>query len=269
MGITPVVRNLLIINIAVFALPHLLSGLFGGNMLTALLGLYHWDSVLFQPYQFVTYMFMHSDFEHILMNMFGLFMFGPLLETVWGPKRFFIFYMVCGLGAGALYAGINGYELTQMKQDVVTYHTQPNPDHFNSFLNKYDRGAVGTTLSFVNAFAEAPESAELQADSEWYVQQIFQRRVNTPMIGASGAIFGILIAFALLFPNTELMLLFPPIPIKAKYLVGAYGAYELYKGIVRAPDDNVAHYAHLGGMLFGFILVMLWRNTTKIKYRYN
>ncbi len=218
--------NIIFINILFF----LVHDIIGGDrnpelkhLMENYCALHYPGSSLFMPLQFVTYMFMHEGFWHIFGNMFGLFMFGTILERVWGPKRFFIFYFVTGLGAAFTYVAVQAF---------TVYHLT---------------GSINPPLELI--------SHSLQL-SEIYLE---------PTLGASGAIFGILIAFAMLFPNMELMFLFFPVPIKAKYLVGAYLIYEIWGAHANNPNDHVAHFAHLGGALFGFILVKIWsRNRTHL-----
>jgi membrane associated rhomboid family serine protease len=187
---TPVVLNLIIINALVFA-----AQLFLDDSLhvTEYLALYPYNSGFFKPYQLVTHMFTHGGFMHILFNMYALWMFGAVLERVWGPKKFLIFYLVCGLAAG--------------------------------------------------------------------VAQLFLS--DSPAVGASGAIMGLLAGFAYLFPNTEFFILPLPFPIKAKYMVAIYAAIDLFGGFHAGRADNIAHFAHLGGLVMGFILVIIWNKTNK------
>lgn len=255
-NLTPVVRNLLAVNILIY----LVSLLIGGNdLFVRLFGLYYIYSPLFSPYQFVTHIFVHSGFQHLLMNMLGLLVFGPMLEVIWGGRRFLTFYLICGLGAGFLFFAINSYEIYIMQVDTLAYLTDPGPDNFIRYIHNYDVGKSDDILRYVNAFAEDPKNPNYINSSVSFANKLLSSRINSPMVGASGAIFGVLMGFGLLFPNTELMLLFPPIPIKAKYVVGIYGATSLFNIIHPVPGDNVAHFAHLGGMLFGYILITMWR----------
>jgi membrane associated rhomboid family serine protease len=172
--------------------------------------------------------------------MFALYMFGRVLESVWGPKRFLTFYLVTGVGAAFLHTVVNFIEY----ESVVS---KLSPDVVEQIkLNGYNLWAEGKTYS-------DPLMSKLVMI------------LNTPTVGASGAVFGILLGFGMLFPNTQLMLLFPPIPIKAKYFVMGYGAIELFLGISQ-PGSNIAHFAHLGGMLFGFILIKYWNKNSKKFY---
>jgi len=230
-NIPPVVKNLLIINGLFFLATILLKS--QGVDLADYLGLHYWKSEGFQPYQLVTYMFMHGGFTHVLFNMFAVFMFGKVLEGVWGQKRFLIFYMVTGIGAGLIQMLVAHIRLMPLMADLP-------PEEINMIMNEgYDL---------------------LQSGRNWVgVGGTINGLINGVTVGASGAVFGILLAFGMLFPNTELMLMFPPIPIKAKWFVLGYGAIELYSGFSNNPNDNVAHFAHLGGMLFGFIMIQYWK----------
>jgi membrane associated rhomboid family serine protease len=187
-----VVKNILIINVVLFVAKFLLADKIE---LDRYLDLYPVSDPNFKPHQFVSYMFMHADIAHIFLNMIAVYMFGSILENIWGAKRFLNFYLACGLGAAALQLGIS------------------------AFNNQY-----------------------------------------TILLGASGAVFGLLVAFAMMFPNTELQLYFV-IPVKAKYLVSAYAVFELYNGFF--SHDNIAHFAHLGGLVIGVIIMLIWkRNKT-------
>jgi membrane associated rhomboid family serine protease len=180
-------------------------------------------------------MFLHADFYHIFFNMFALFMFGRILEEVWGPKRFLSYYLVTGIGAGII----------QFVVAFITIHFAKgnlSPDQINLV---YSEG-----LSVL-------EQSMNYTDKNMATLNI---ALNGTTIGASGAVFGILLAFGMLFPNTQLMLLFPPIPLKAKYFVILYGVAELFMGVANFSWDNTAHWAHLGGMLFGFFMIRHWRN---------
>lgn len=215
----------------------------------------------FAPYQFFTHMFLHGGGWHLFTNMFGLFMFGSLLERFWGAQKFLIFYMVCGLGASVLYSGVRYFEVRPVQEQAMQYAQNPDPERFNLFILEYEQNArLRVDRDFIDQYYDNPDNPSLVQISINTVQRIYDRIADVPVVGASGAIFGILMAFGMLFPNTQLMLLFPPIPIKAKYFVTFYGLYELYAGVARVPGDNIAHFAHLGGMLFAFILLKIWQN---------
>ena len=253
-NITPVVQNLLLINVVVvmvasFILPAL-------NQWFALFNI---QSEYFKPFQFLTYMFMHADFWHLFSNMFGLLIFGPLLEQFLGSKKLFILWMVCGVGAGVLYNGYSVYQYKTLESKVLTFEANPDPEYFNKLVVQ-NRGYFSPEVfEFVDAYSRNPNDPVYVERAEKTLQAILRLNVNQPMVGASGALFGILIAFAMLFPNTQLFLLFPPMPIKAKYLVGAYALYTIYNVMVNNPTDNVAHFAHLSGLIIGGILVFNWK----------
>jgi len=252
-NITPAVRNLIIINILIALLG------FGGLKIADLLSLRNINSEGFAPYQFFSYMFAHGGFGHILFNMLGLFFFGPMLEKIWGPQKFVFFYIFCGVGAAFIYSGVNYYEIYQIELLARAYVLDPNPDSYTAFIY----GNVPTYLQdidFINNFAENPNDFGLIERSKIdAVSFIKWKTENSYMLGASGAVLGVVTAFGLINPNHEIYLMFIPIPIKAKYLVIFYAAYSVYAGIQKTPGDNVAHFAHLGGMIFALILIQYWK----------
>jgi membrane associated rhomboid family serine protease len=267
--ITPYVQTLLILNIGLFILANFLTSLDLYNKLP-LYGVYSGN---FQPFQFVTYMFMHAEiqhggFMHIFGNMLGLYIFGPLLEYFLGSKKFLTLYFVCGIGAGLLSWGVNAYEVRGISGDAQAYFQNPDPDAYNIFINEHFK--IGHDIPEISKsiedYTSEPENSKYVNDSKDVVRLIVAQQSNFSLVGASGSIFGILMAFALLFPNTELILLFPPIPIKAKYLVGAYALFEIYSLYINRPDDNVAHFAHITGMIFAFILIRYWKTNRKSFY---
>lgn len=233
-----VVKNLLIINGLFFLATIALAP--QGVDLTRILGAFYWRSTNFEPYQIITHMFMHGGFAHIFFNMFALWMFGTAIERVWGPKRFLIYYLVTGLGAFVLHYLVVAYQVNQLAAELGSEAISMVRDQ-------------GLDLLLSGRNYSNPELGQLNL--------LF----NTPVVGASGAVFGILLAFGMMFPNTRLIMLFFPVPIKAKYFVIGYGALELISGIANRPGDNVAHFAHLGGMIFGFILIKYW---TRNRNRY-
>jgi membrane associated rhomboid family serine protease len=260
-NLTPVVRNLLLINVIVFFVPNILPLFTGGASVdfVRLFGLRYFYAESFQPYQLLTHLFVHGGLWHLLGNMFALFVFGPLLEQIMGRNRFLTFYMICGFGASSLHLIVNHIEIEMLKTSVANYMEQPGPDAFLHFVNQHLPSVKKESYDFLNSFTENPTSRRYIDESVDLAQSILVAKTNSPMVGASGAIFGILMAFAMIFPNLELTLLFPPIPVRAKYLVLFYALYELYSTFQNAPDDNIAHFAHIGGMLFAFILVRYWR----------
>jgi membrane associated rhomboid family serine protease len=254
-NLTPTVRNLLIANILLLVIT---SSVF--PQLFQLGALYPFGSPYFMPWQFVTYMFLHGGWGHLIGNMFALISFGPLLEQRWGGPRFLVFWLICGFGAGLLYEGVRAYELHQVQQAAIEFARQPSGGEFAKFFEDYAPQYSGYQ-TLARAMHGDPRNAEYIASATSAVQGVVTEMLTSPsggMVGASGAVFGILFAFAYLFPNTELMLLFFPFPIKAKYFVFFYALYELYAGVHRTPGDNVAHFAHLGGLLIGFIIIKFW-----------
>jgi len=257
-GTPPVVKNLIYLNIIVFLATFVLKSQFQIDLYD-ILGAHYYQSSLFKPHQFVTYMFMHSinDFSHIFFNMFGLWMFGRILESVWGSKRFFLYYFVTGIGALVVNMLVQSIEFNHMASIIQNYTVHPSWDSFNTLIDKYVQYPSDYLKDFMTKFQYNPTNTDYLNESKFILAKVYTEYINIPVVGASGAIFGVLLAFGMLFPNTELMLLFPPIPIKAKWFVLGYGAIELYSGLSQ-PGSNVAHFAHLGGMLFGFILVKYW-----------
>lgn len=238
-GLPPVVKNIILINVLMLLADFTVRSLFGVE-LTMTLGLYFPKSDQFLPLQIVTHMFMHGGIWHLFFNMYALYIFGQVLEQVWGPKRFFIYYMVCGLGAAFIHETVILYQYERIMNFI-------SPDQLELVLNE------GSAY-----FREGKVFSDDNMKS-------LQLLLNTPTVGASGAVFGILLAFGVLFPNTQLMLLIPPLPIKAKYFVLIYGGIELYLAVTQ-PGSNIAHAAHLGGMLFGYMLIRYWRKTTNTLY---
>lgn len=210
-----VTKNLLIINVLCF-FGMLVAKRYGIDV-ENLLGLHFFLASDFNLSQLISYMFMHANFQHIFFNMFAVWMFGRVLEQVWGPKRFLTYYLICGIGAGLI------QELVQYLEYAFT-------------LSNYDSVNLGIARGII--------------PMEEYLNMM-------TTVGASGAVYGILLAFGMLFPNSQ-MFIFPlPFPIKAKYFVIGYAVLELFLGL--GGGDGVAHFAHLGGMLFGLILIIYWR----------
>lgn len=267
----PVVKNLLIIN-GIFYLATIVLKLKFNIDLENILGLHYFFSEEFRPYQIVTYMFMHATFDsfghltfsHIFFNMFALWMFGNVLENFWGGKRFLIYYVVCGLGAAVTHYAIFYFQIHHVMEILSGYLSNPDLKNFEGIfqpmLEKIHRPSE-TLNNLINVYNSVPasnESEKLQAS----IDLITQFRVdflNEPVvIGASGAIFGLLLAFGMSFPNSMIYMYFL-FPIKAKWFVILYGALEFFGAINQMPGDDVAHYAHLGGMLFGFVLIQIWK----------
>ncbi len=250
-NLSPAAKNILIINGIIF--------IFTSSFLIEEFGLRYILSDNFKPYQFLTYMWIHAGFGHLFSNMFAVIVFAPILERVWGSRKFFTFYLITGVGAGILYSGVNFYENYSLEKNVSEYQQNPTPENFRKFILNNSKEYYNQLYDFISAFSENPNE-EFIEESISISNTILKNNNDIPMVGASGAVFGILLAFAMLFPNMQLMLLFPPIPVKAKYLVLVYGFYELWSEFNRMPGDNVAHLAHLGGMLIAYLILRYWKN---------
>jgi membrane associated rhomboid family serine protease len=234
----PVVKNLIIINVVVWLASLLFLQFFQVN-LNFRLGLFYVQSPLFKPWQIVTHMFMHSNERifHLFFNMWALWMFGKILENVWGSKRFLIYYLATGLGAALVHTLV--YYI-QLAPDIAALKSAYSVDRINMAL-------LQEILQPGNPFNELG----------W--------ALRIPTVGASGAVYGLLLAFGMLFPNTPLMIIPIPVPIKAKWLIIGAGAISLFLGLT-GRGGNVAHFAHLGGMIFGFILIKYWNKFTRNFY---
>jgi len=214
---TPIVLNLIIINTLVYFAQSAFGPMDGDNSINDLFALHHYKSDVFKPHQIVTHMFMHGGFFHLLFNMLALWMFGTIIERLWGPKRFLLFYLFCGVMAALAQLGNYAYEFWP-----------------------YDHNQV--------VFNEAQ-------------YQLMTRLGCT--VGASGAIMGVLAAYGYLFPNTKLFIMPIPFPVKAKWAIIGIIALDVFGGFAGNPNSNVAHFAHVGGALAGFLLVLYWNKTKK------
>lgn len=251
-AIPQVTKNIFLLNI-LFYLVAEISELQGIN-LRGILGTHYVNSPLFQPFQIVTHFFMHADFFHIFFNMWLFIMLGGFLERLWGPKRFFLFYISAAMGAFALYNAIGVYQLMELSNQLSQ---KINMDEFDLIIaQSRDLDELNSNL---NQFFSKTPNIDLSIVREYINLSI------TPMVGASGAIFGVMAAFAILFPNTEFMLYFA-IPVKAKYLVGAYFLIEVYLAFQNEVNDPVAHLAHIGGAIVGAIMVLIWRRQDKSNF---
>ena len=256
----PVVKNLLIINGLFFLATISFQKAFGID-LDNLLGLHYFKSDLFRPYQFVTYMFLHADISHIVMNMFALWMFGYLLENVWGGKRFLTYYIVTGIGAAVVQTFVGWWSFSSVEAAVQLYYQHASMENFLAFVKAYPphtEQLAETLNNFWSDWNSQPLNQHNILMSKDLINQLWQDHISTTTIGASGAVYGILLAFGMMFPNMLVYVYFL-FPIKAKWIVIIYGALELYSGYMNNPNDNVAHFAHLGGMVFGFFLILYWK----------
>lgn len=259
-AIPPVVKNLIIINILFFLGDQFLGNILGEEPIR-LFGLHFFKSIYFHPWQYLTSMFMHGGLSHLFFNMFALFMFGRILEQVWGAKRFIIYYFACGFGAAALHTFFIWLNYSSMESAYVAFQNTPSPELLAKFVSEHIPHAQQWVYEFIDKWADNPSSQYYISQGTELFEKVINESINVPTVGASGAVFGLLLAFGMLFPNTELMLLFPPIPIKAKYFVALYGLAELYFAVLNSAGDNVAHVAHLGGMIIGFVLIKYWNKS--------
>jgi membrane associated rhomboid family serine protease len=262
-----VVKNLLIINGLMFVAQLVSERAFGFRM-EDYLGLHYFGSQAFRPWQFITYMFLHGDFGHIFFNMFALWMFGYALENIWGPRRFLVYYLITGVGAALVHYLVFYIEIRPVINELNTLISNPSAGAIFSYLSqhplKIDQYS-GEIYTQSMKFRESLETLAINDSNRQALQNAVNFLVdykeyylNLPnVIGASGAVFGILLAFGMLFPNTLIYIYFL-FPLKAKYFVIIYGLIELFYGFTGA-QSNVAHFAHLGGMLFGFFLIWYWK----------
>ena len=212
----PVVKNLIVINVLMYLITAIT-----GNFMYENFALFYFKSPFFKPYQLVTHMFMHGGFTHILFNMYTLFIFGCVLERVWGSQKFLFYYFVTGIGAALLHMGVMYLQL-------------------RGYIADFNAG-------------------------DMFAQSSIQSILVTPTVGASGAIYGLLLAYGMLFPDNIMQLIFPPVALKAKWFVIIFGALELLLGLSGRGGD-VAHFAHLGGMIFGFFLILYWKKNNRMYY---
>ncbi len=260
-----VIKNLLIINVLFFLAQKTVGA--GGvfNMLD-LLALHHVQSPLFQPWQLVTHLFLHGDFWHLLGNMFALWMFGAILENVWGPKRFITFYFLCGIGAALIHLTFLWYDYHGLLNDFLSLKFSPTPEKIAAFYNNYGLSQDAAADMMVKNYLANPVNTGNVEQIVNYISDVTYRVISYPTLGASGAVFGVLAAFVYLFPNTYIYLYFL-LPIKAKWMGLAYFGIELFSAIQNSAGDNVARWAHIGGGLVGFLLVITWnKKNRKIFY---
>lgn len=245
-NIPPIVKNILAINVILFVATILLPGILERRGISIdlndVMGMHYFASQKFNPAQMITYMFMHGSFSHIFFNMFAVYMFGGILERVWGPKKFLIFYLVSGLGAA----------IVQQLFWYFEFHTVVSA--FNSAISS---GSVDSLRAYF--------SGDISGMTVLDVIKQKDLLLNMPVtIGASGSVFGLLLAFGWLFPEERLFLMFIPVPIKARWFVLGYGVAELFLGVAQFSGDSVAHFAHLGGMLFGALLIYYWKKKGRL-----
>lgn len=266
----PVIKNLVIINALMFLATWALGNRFGGNLVD-ILGLRFPLSERFEPYQIVTYMFMHGSFGHLFFNMFALWMFGSQIENHWGPSRFFVYYFITGIGAAITHYFVVYLEVRPMISAVESFMASPSHEALKNFLNSGAFKIVSYEIqanfeSFrlqYNSLINEGNTYEATNLATRFVSEYKMDYFNAyNVVGASGSVYGILLAFGMMFPNQTVYLFFT-IPVKVKYLVIFYGGLTLYSSFTDV-GGGIAHFAHLGGMIFGFIMIMIWRKRPDI-----
>lgn len=274
MNITPVVKQLLIINIIFYIGSQII-----GEAAYHAFSLYHFENTDFRPWQLLTHMFMHEQFPqigHIFFNMFALYSFGSALEHFWGGKKFLFFYISCGIGAALFHSGVNYFEIHSLLRNAQDLDLSQNT--VRTILNiNFSDGQYFRSDLFLNELKPILENVnKLGSVNDANAKALFDAAIvnNTPAVGASGAIYGLLVAFAFMFPNAELMMLFLPIPIKAKFFVPAILLLDLYLGvsgnsIFGSGGGGVAHFAHIGGAIVGFIMMWIWKKNQFNDRRWN
>ncbi|MCQ2235782.1 MAG: rhomboid family intramembrane serine protease [Bacteroidales bacterium] len=251
-------KNIIIINALAFLASYMLTNIDINNMF----GLHYWASSEFNVWQLLTFMFLHGSFSHLFFNMFAVYMFGAPIEQYFGTQRYIIYYLITGIGSGLVQEVALYFEIQPFIRAVDVCMSDLTNSSINNLLSHYGP-ASQKCLILINEFFNKAEGMPIQEAMPiarqflMDYQEAYIASHNT--IGASGAVFGLLLAFGMLYPNARIFLFFL-IPIKAKYFVLLYGAIELFEGLgVIFKPDNVAHWAHLGGMLFGIVLILKWR----------
>jgi membrane associated rhomboid family serine protease len=256
--ITDVVKHLLAINIimaiAIWLFPHW----------SGLLAMYYPGSEKFMPVQVVTHFFMHAGLMHLFFNMYALAMFGPPIEMLYGHKKFLFYYLFCAFGAAALHTGFNWYEFSHMQSAIDAFRANPGYETYWNFFDQVNQKQLTESgKAAVDQVSQALLNGDLQFKDQaaQLMDTILKSKMDVPAVGASGAIYGLLLAFGMQFPNAELMMIFLPIPIKAKFFIPLLMAAEFYFGLKGFAWDNIAHFAHLGGAISGLLLILFWRKT--------
>ena len=259
-----IVKNLLIINGLFFLAQNTFKGPSGPFSIEDVFALHAWQSNLFKPWQLLTHMFLHGDLGHIFGNMFALWMFGSVLENLWGSKRFLTFYLVCGLGAALIHLLFLSYELMPMVKEYAAI-TQSgsgyNADAVIRFIRHHNLGFVQQN-ELIGYLESNPDNTAVLSKVYEQITAYYLNALNTSTIGASGAVFGVLAAFVYLFPNTYLYIYFL-VPVKAKWIGLLYFGYELFFALKNSAGDNVARWAHVGGAIVGLLIVITWNKTNK------
>lgn len=268
-GMPPVTKNILIINVILFFATFVLGN--QGVDLTDMLGLHYFSSEKFKIYQIITYMFMHGGLAHIFFNMFAVWMFGTAVEGALGSRKFLIYYLLTGIGAAAVHYGIVYFELNPIVQQINAFISQPtetglqdllNSDSFKTFQSQEMLDAYRQMITHIQSGVQTFNDEQVLRNAASDMTLVKEAILNAPIVvGASGSVFGLLLAYGMLWPNNVIYIYFA-IPMKAKYFVILYGLIELFSGVANVPGDNVAHFAHLGGLITGIILLLIWRKKT-------
>lgn len=273
MQITPVVKQLLIVNIIFFIGAQVL-----GEPIYDNLSLYFFENDKFHIWQLISHMFMHAplpNIMHIAFNMFALYSFGSALEYFWGGEKFLFFYISCGIGAALFHMGINYYELNHILENAANLNLSNETLHqiLNATISEGDRYRPDLFGNELQVILEKAGKINLLNQESYNALFEAARLVQVPMVGASGAIYGLLVAFAFMMPNAELALMFIPIPIKAKYFVPALLLIDLFLGLkgnsIFGGGTGIAHFAHIGGAVVGFLMMYYWKKNDMNKHRWN
>lgn len=252
--LTSIVRAIFILVVTVF----LIQYLFGIDFIS-IFGLRCVLSKNFAVYQFITHLFVHLGFMHLLGTVFALISFGPVLEHTFGSRGFIIFLVFTGLGAAVLSSYMQYADINRISLLYCDYTLYPTPSNFEQYIGKFAPKVYEGSYQFIRSFYINPNDLAFIEKSKSIAHQLLLLKMDIPTVGASGVVYGLLMGFALLFPNAELMMLFFPIPIKAKYFVGFYFLYELYASIHESSSDSIVHFTHLGGAVFAYIFVQFWQ----------
>jgi membrane associated rhomboid family serine protease len=264
MNITPVVKQLLILNVLFFIGSQFVP------LADSYFALYYFENPMFKIWQPLTHMFMHGGVAHIAFNMFALYSFGSALEHFWGGKKFLFFYISCGLGAALLHSAVNYFQIHSLMSSVSNLNLTSSEmstllnSRLNDVFDASGQMAQGKIKSILERVHCTQEQFNIIAEAN--------AQSRTPAVGASGAIYGLLTAFAFMFPNAELALMFIPVPIKAKYFVPGLVLMDLFSGVTGISifgGGNIAHFAHIGGALCGFIMMWFWKKNQFDKNRWD
>lgn len=269
--ITPNVKWIALLNVAVFLLTGLMDQTFGIST-HDWLGLHDFHSPLFKPWQIVTHVFMHGNFGHLFSNMFALIIYGPMIEQYLGGKKFLKYYFITAFGAMALHSAISYTEVSSWKKSYEQFASAPTPSNFLDFVQSHKElkgdvpfsvgGTPTEAVDFAFLWEKDPHNPRLKELAMGYASARYMEKRDVATVGASGAVFGLILAFGILFGETMLYLYFL-FPIKAKYIVLVHGALEIFSAAKNSVGDNVAHFAHIGGMLFGYLLLLYWKKGRK------